>query len=172
LLVLDAQGRVWHSPVTTPFDPVTAQFVEVTGLPPMVDVNGDGHPAALDAQGNVWLVLPKRKLSGVTNRMGLAFDGMPATVDRNLGIPGTGRLNSKTKVLWYTGYATMVDGTVWSLDIGTSLLPQTQVMGATDAVFATRSAVVLKRDGTVWRRASMAAPVTPVPGISNVAIPR
>lgn len=173
-LVLDEQGQVWRFGSTSTTDPGTVTPTLVTGLPPMVDVNGDASPAALDANGAVWLVnRPKQFMNAPVNRIGLVLDGAPATVDQSYGVPGSGRLNKTVKVLWYTGFATLTDGRgVWSLATGAGLSLMAFLPGSEGAVYASREGVVVKADGTLWRRPMNGPALQQVAGISDVAIPR
>ena len=173
-LVLDEQGRVWRFGSTSTTDPGTVTPTVVTGVPPMVDVNGDASPAALDANGAVWLVnRPKQFMNGPVNRIGLVLDGAPATIDQSYGVPGSGRLNKTVKVLWYTGFATLTEGRgVWSLDTGAGLSLMSFLPGSEGAVYASREGVVVKADGTVWRRPMNGPALQQIAGLSDVAIPR
>ncbi|MBM4779868.1 MAG: hypothetical protein GQE15_19355 [Archangiaceae bacterium] len=173
-LVLDEQGQVWRFGSTSTTDPGTVTPTLVAGLPRMVDVNGDASPAALDASGAVWLVnRPKQFMNAPVNRIGLVLDGAPATVDQSYGVPGSGRLNQTVKVLWYTGFATLTDGRgVWSLATGAGLSLMAFLPGSEGAVYASREGVVVKADGTVWRRPTNGPALQQVAGISDVAIPR
>lgn len=173
-LVLDEQGSVWRFGSTSTTDLGTVTPTVVTGLPPMVDVNGDASPAALDANGAVWLVnRPKQFMNAPVNRIGMVLDGAPATIDQSYGVPGSGRLNKTVKVLWFTGLATLTDGRgVWSLSQGAGLSLMSFLPGSEGAVYASREGVVVKADGTLWRRPMNGPALQQAAGISDVAIPR
>jgi hypothetical protein len=172
-LVLDRTGRVWRFGALTNTSLGDLTPTVVDQVPPMVDIGGEGSPAGLDSDGAVWLLLKAKKFtSGPMSRLGLVLDGAPATVDQNYSIPGHGDLSRDVKVLWFNGWATLVDETVWSLNLAGGLTKLQQLEGAEPAAYATQEGLVVKADGSLWRRATMTAPLSRVMGLGPVALPR
>ncbi len=172
-LALDEAGRVWWWGTTSPTVPPTTTPAMLTGLPRMVDVGADGNGAGLDENGHVWLLPSAKSFSGVYARLGLVFEGGVGSAS-NASIDGTGLIGSVgTRVLWYTGYATLTNNTVCALNGGAGYGVTECYKNSEGAVYASASGLVLKADGTVWKRASLNDPTyVPMAGVSQVALPR
>ena len=173
-MTLDRDGRVWRfgrAGTFGGFGSSTPQLL--TGVPKMVDVNGNGSPAGLDETGAAWLLNRSVKLGGSgAARLGLVLDGMPAAQDQNYSIPPRGRLNFQVKALWYNGWATLTDGTVARLALGAGLLLAGRMPNSEGAVYASPEGVVVKGDGTLWKPNSVSMVLEQVAGIDSVAAPR
>jgi hypothetical protein len=171
-LALDEAGAVWWWGTTSGSVPPTETPVKVTGVPRMVDVGADGHGSGLDETGRVWLLPSGHSFSGVYARLGLVFEG-GAGIPTNASIDGTGLIGSAgTRVLWYTGYATLTSNLVCGLNGGAGYGVTECYRNTEGAVYATTAGLVLKANGTVWKRAGGGLDYVQMTGIGDVALPR
>ena len=172
-MALDALGRVWW----WGYPDGSAQLTGVTmmtGLPKIIDVNGDNSAAALGEDGGVFLIPSGRSLGTTTcARLGITLNGAPATVDHNYCIFGNGALGfaaNLTRAVWCNGWLTLGDGSACQSSCqANSIVAYTcPPNGIQDAAYATPEGTVLKFDGTLWK-ASSAVP-TQIIGIAGVAL--
>lgn len=165
-LALDGAGKVWLFGSESTSGGGNATPRQLQNIAPMVDISAEGSPTGLDAEGNAWNLQGASAglIGGKYGRLGVRYSN-------SLFNPITpkGFIGQVPNVLWYTSWATLLEGRgvgrLGTLAVG--VLP-----GSDGAVYASAEGLVVKADGTLWKVTAGQDRFEPVPFFTGVALPR
>lgn len=164
-LALDRTGKVWlfgsSQSTSSGGNSTPTQLMNVA---PMVDLYADGSPTGLDADGNAWNLQGASSglIGGRYGRLG------PRMAGSFFPISPKGTVGQITDLLWYTNWATLVDGR----GVGRLSGPFVSLQGSEGAAYASAEGIIVKYDGTLWKLRPAQDGFEQMPGLTGFALPR
>lgn len=165
-LALDRTGKVWlFGASQSSSSGGNSTPTQLMNVAPMVDVYADGSPTGLDADGNAWNLQGASSglIGGRHGRLGVrngASSFFPITPKGFIGqIPN---------ILWYTNWATLVEGR----GVGRLSEPFVALPGSQGAAYASAEGIIVKDDGTLWKLRLGQDGFDQMPGLTGFALPR